>query len=50
MLTESEKFGRRGVVPLNLPRVPQLVVTNGNIPPEALAALEEQGVEPLLTD
>ena len=52
VLTESEKFGRRGVVPLNLPRrsVPQLVVTSGNIPPEALAALEEQGVETLLTD
>lgn len=54
VLTESEKFTRRGVVPLNLAGrdgvQPQLVVTNRSISGEVLAALEEKGVELLLVD
>lgn len=54
VLTESEKFTRRGVVPLNLPRRegdrPLTVVTNRSVPEGALASLEEQGVEVILTD
>ena len=54
VLTESEKFTRRGVVPLNLPQrdtpQPGIVVTNRNIPEEALASLRERGIETLLVD
>ena len=54
VLTESEKFSRRGVVPLNLPRKdgarPPIVVTGRSIPPEALASLGERGIEALLVD
>ena len=51
VLTESEKFTRRGVVPLNLPqREGQIVVTSRTVSEEVLAALKEQGVEVCLTD
>ena len=51
VLTESEKFTRRGVVPLNLPqREGQIVVTSRTVSEEVLAALKEQGIEVCLTD
>lgn len=52
VLTECEKFGRRGVVPLNLPQTvppqPRIVVTNRSIPEEALASLMARGIETIL--
>lgn len=54
VLTESEKFSRRGVVPLNLPQTappqPRIVVTNRSIPVESLASLQRKGVETILVD
>ena len=54
VLTESEKFGHRGVVPLNLPQTsppqPRIVVTNRSIPGEALASLQAKGIEMILVD
>ena len=50
VLTESEKFGRRGVVPLNLPNPPGVVVTNRSIPQEALDSLRSKGAELILVD
>ncbi len=54
VLTESEKFGRRGVVPLNLPQKnppqPRIVVTNRSIPQDALASLREQGIQAILAE
>lgn len=54
VLTESEKFSRRGIVPLNLPQrdapQPRIVVTNQSIPAAALAALQAKGTEILLTE
>lgn len=51
VLTESEKFTRRGVVPLNLPqREGQIVVTSRTVSEEVLTALKEQGIEVCLTD
>ncbi len=54
VLTESEKFGRRGVVPLNLPQTnppqPRIVVTNRNIPESALASLQAKGIETILVE
>lgn len=54
VLTESEKFSRRGVVPLNLPQTappqPRIVVTNRSIPEESLASLQRKGVETILVD
>ena len=54
VLTESEKFGHRGVVPLNLPQTsppqPRIVVTNRSIPGEALASLQSKGIETILVD
>ena len=46
VLTESEKFTRRGVVPLNLPqREGQIVVTSRTVSEEVLTALKEQGID-----
>lgn len=54
VLTESEKFGRRGIVPLNLPQSaspqPRIVVTNRNLPQDALASLHEKGTEVILVE
>lgn len=54
ILTESERFKRRGVVPLNLPEtdLPQakIVVTNQSISDEALATLQVKGIDVILTD
>lgn len=54
VLTESEKFSRRGVVPLNLPQKDrpqsQAVVTNRNLPQEALDSMRKKGIEVILTD
>lgn len=50
VLTESEKFGRRGVVPLNPPNPPGAVVTNRSIPQEALDSLRSKDVELVLAD
>lgn len=45
VLTESEKFFRRGVVPLNLGGKIRTVLTDGGIPPEARESLARRGVE-----
>lgn len=54
VLTESEKFNRRGVVPLNLPQTnppqPRIVVTNRSIPEEALVSLQAKSIETILVD
>lgn len=54
VLTESEKFNRRGVVPLNLPQTtppqPRIVVTNRNIPQAVLMSLREKGIETILVE
>lgn len=54
VLTESEKFNRRGVVPLNLPQAdapqPRIVVTNKSISEEALASLKAKGIDVRLVD
>ena len=44
ILTESEKFSHRGVVPLNLPPADCLVITDKQIPAESLASLQSQGI------
>lgn len=54
VLTESEKFGRRSVVSLNLPQLnppqPRIVVTNRSIPQNVLVSLESKGMEIILVD
>ena len=54
VLTESEKFSRRGVVPLNLPQTappqPRIVVTNRIIPENVLASLQAKGIEAILVE
>lgn len=45
ILTESEKFSHRGVVPLKLPPEKCQVITDKQIPPESLAALQSQGIQ-----
>lgn len=54
VLTESEKFSRRSVVALNLPRSntpqPRIVVTNRSIPQNVLVSLESKGMEIILVD
>ena len=54
VLTESEKFGRRGVVPLNLseevPPQPRIVVTNRSIPENVLSSLHKKGIEVILAE
>lgn len=54
VLTESEKFNRRGVVPLNLPQKaspqPRIVVTNHSISEEMLESLKAKGTEVILAD
>ena len=47
ILTESEKFSHRGVVPLKLPPEKCQVITDKQIPPESLAALQSQGIQTL---
>ncbi len=54
VLTESGKFGHRGIVPLNLPQTappqPRIVVTNRSISQDALASLQAKGIEAILVD
>lgn len=45
VLTESEKFSRHGVVPLQLGPAADLLVTDEGIPEEAREQLEKQGVK-----
>ena len=45
ILTESEKFSHRGVVPLKLQPEKCQVITDKQIPPESLAALQSQGIQ-----
>lgn len=49
VLTESEKFSRRGVVPLRLENRVRAVITDAGIPPDARRALEEEGIQLILT-
>ena len=44
VLTESEKFGRRGAVPMRLPGKPVSVVTDSHMPDEWRASLDRAGV------
>lgn len=45
VLTESEKFNRRGIVPLNLGEQIKTVITDDLIPEEATQALRLRGIE-----
>ena len=47
VLTESEKFSRHGVVPLDLGSAIDLLITDSGLPPEAAAALAESGIRVL---
>lgn len=49
VVTESEKFSQRGVVPLDLAGRPVTVVTDSDIEPQRRAELESAGVE-VITD
>lgn len=48
VLTESEKFGKRGVVPLNLQGVKLCVITDDRIPESYVTLLKEQNISILL--
>ena len=48
VLTESEKFARRGVVPLHVDDKIRTIVSDGNIPADVRRELEARGVEILL--
>lgn len=48
VLTESEKFSRRGTVPLRLGSAVTCVVTDPDVPADARAALEAAGAEVVL--
>ncbi len=45
VLTESEKFSRRGIVPLNLNGRIQTVITDSRIPDEATRSLQSRGIQ-----
>ena len=45
VLTESEKFGRRGAIPMRLADKRLSVVTDASIPPEWQQILAQDGVE-----
>lgn len=45
VLTESEKFNRRGIVPLNLSGRIQTVITDSRIPDEANRSLQSRGIQ-----
>ncbi len=44
VLTESEKFGQRGAIPMRLPGKQMSVITDGNIPDEWRQSLARSGV------
>lgn len=48
VLTESEKFSRRGVVPLGIGRQVDVLVTDSGLPSDIRSALEHKGVQVLL--
>jgi DeoR/GlpR family transcriptional regulator of sugar metabolism len=45
VLTESEKFSKHGVVPLNIKGQIKMVITDSQVDKTAVAELEAQGVE-----
>jgi DeoR/GlpR family transcriptional regulator of sugar metabolism len=45
VLTESEKFSRRGTVPLDLGERPVTAITDNRIPKDARAKLARKGIE-----
>ena len=45
VLTESEKFGQRGAIPMRLPGKYLSVITDGNIPPAWRSSLEHDDVQ-----
>lgn len=45
ILTESEKFSRHGIVPLNLRDYPRTVITDSRISKEAIAELKQEQIE-----
>lgn len=45
ILTESEKFSKRGVVPMNIPSQPRVVITDRNVPPETADELKEKNIK-----
>jgi DeoR/GlpR family transcriptional regulator of sugar metabolism len=50
VLTESEKFGTHGSVPLGLGDKPMTVVTDGGVPDAARAGLERAGIEVVVAE
>ena len=50
VLTESEKFGKRGTVPLNLKDRIKTVITDSNISQDVLLLLREKGIQVLMPD
>lgn len=54
ILTESEKFSHRGIVPLNLPQQDmahsQIIVTDQEIPQEVFLSLQQAGSEVILAE
>ncbi len=49
VLTQSEKFARRGVVPLLIDRQIEKVITDAGIPPDARRALAAHGIDIICT-
>ncbi len=45
ILTESEKFARQGVVPLNLKDYPRMVITDSQIPESTMNELKQSQIE-----
>ena len=45
ILTESEKFARHGIVPLNLGDYPRIVITDKQIPGEITDELKHSQIE-----
>lgn len=50
VLTESEKFERNGILPMNIPDQPGTVITDSRIPQESLEELKKSGCQVLLTE
>lgn len=50
VLTESEKFSRHGIIPMNIPGQPKIVITDSMIPEACVKSLEEGGCSITLAD
>ncbi|MDQ0202890.1 DeoR/GlpR family DNA-binding transcription regulator [Pectinatus haikarae] len=45
ILTESEKFGLRGTIPLNIKNIPQILITDSKIPKDIFDELRQRDVQ-----